>query len=200
MTCAYGWGEHSKGLHAATTRGIHIFWALCYPSGQQKATFRPQATLRETKPIRRGVGIIKREKRWKEQSNVGSPELSWGADHPTDLEQTNSAYKAQAWELQEGSRRAPGSCSQAATINWATLSTCKLHCRGNVPNPLGRGEGNVENISKFTQWLCFYTANQQQKEVNTGGNFNSVKAQSCNPGSSLRAVLHTDGCAENTGT
>lgn len=47
---------------------------------------------------------------------------------------------------------------------------------------------------------CVYTANQQQKEVNTGGNFNSVKAQSCNPGSSLRAVLHTDGCAENTGT
>lgn len=47
---------------------------------------------------------------------------------------------------------------------------------------------------------CVYTANQQQKEVNTGGNFNSVKAQSCNPGSSLRAVLHTDGFGENTGT
>lgn len=38
------------------------------------------------------------------------------------------------------------------------------------------------------------------KEVNTGGNLNSVKAQSCNPGSSLRAVLHTDGYAENIKT
>lgn len=127
------------------------------------------------------------------------PELSWGVDHPIDLEQTNSAYKAWAWELQEGSRRAPASCSQAATINWATLSTCKLHCRGNVPNPLGRGEGNVENTSKFTQWLCLHCKSTTERSKYRR-QLNSVKAQSCNPGSSLRAVLHTDGFGENTGT
>lgn len=44
-----------------------------------------------------------------------------------------------------------------------------------------------------------YTADQQQKEVNTGGNLNRVKAQSCNPGSCHRAVLHTDGYAGNIG-
>lgn len=47
---------------------------------------------------------------------------------------------------------------------------------------------------------CVYTANQQQKDVNTGGNLNSVMAQSWSPGSSFRAVLHTDGYAENIGT
>lgn len=71
IACVYGWGEHNKGLHAATTQGIHIFWAPCYPTGQQKATFRSQATLRETKPIKRGVGIIKREERWKGLSSPG---------------------------------------------------------------------------------------------------------------------------------
>lgn len=49
MTRAYGWEEHNKGLHPVTTRGFHIFWALCYPSGQQKANFRSQRILRETK-------------------------------------------------------------------------------------------------------------------------------------------------------
>lgn len=54
---------------------------------------------------------------------------------------------------------------------------------------------SVNSLNDF-----IYTADEQQKEVNTGDNLNSVKAQSCNPGSSLRTVLHTDGYAQNIGT
>lgn len=54
---------------------------------------------------------------------------------------------------------------------------------------------SVNSLNDF-----IYAADQQQKEVNTGGNLNSVKAQSCNPGSSHRAVLHTDAYAGNIGT
>lgn len=50
---------------------------------------------------------------------------------------------------------------------------------------------SVNSLNDF-----IYAADQQHKEVNTGGNLKSVKAQSCNPGSSLRAVLHTGGYAE----
>lgn len=108
MTHAYGWGEHNKDFHAATTRGIHIFWALCYPSGQQKATFRSQTTLRETKPVRGGVGIIKREERWKEQSSVGTPELSWELTWNKLIEPTKHGHGS--------SRRAPASCSHSLQL------------------------------------------------------------------------------------
>lgn len=49
------------------------------------------------------------------------------------------------------------------------------------------GEEREMLITSDNSLDFIYTADQQEREVNTGGNLNSVKAQSCNPGSSLRA-------------
>lgn len=98
---------------------------------------------------------------------MGSPELSWEGDHPTHLEQTNSAYKAQAWELQDSS-----SFLQLLT----ELPQTPLNSTAGATSK-GEEKTSVNSLNDF-----IYTADQQQEEVNTGGNLGRVKAQSCNPG------------------